>query len=170
MENKTKVIFDYFMDYEDGKIARLKTTEEYNIPFNLFVDNADTIKIKTGECCFVDICGVGNDIEVFNSEDEYKKSDHTMASISMIPMGTFPAGSDHKNFVQSPHILFSGKVLNAEFNPCAKMDQPNYCITIETLGMNVKLYCRYEGTISTNNIIQGVEWLFGNLETGTVRK
>ncbi len=67
MENKTKVIFDYFMEYEDGKIARLKTTEAYNTPFNLFVDNADTIKIKTGECCFVDICGVGNDIEVFDS-------------------------------------------------------------------------------------------------------
>lgn len=164
MKDKTGLIFQHFMDYENGKMARLEVIAGYGLPLNLYVDNASELEINPGDRCFCAICGIGSGIKIFSSENEFKKTDHAMAPISMIPIGTFSANSEDKDFVQSPHILFTGRVLNAEFNPCAGPDEPNYCVTIETLDMNFTLYYRYDGTISADNIIHGVVWLFGKLE------
>lgn len=164
MSNKTKFVFNYFMDYEDGKIAHLEMANEYEVPLNLYADNADEIMIENGAICFVDVLGIGSDIAVFGSEEEYKKSGNQMDSISMIPIGTFPADETTDEFEQSPYILFSGKVLNVEYNSDASFNEPNYCITIETLGMNFKLFIQCDEVISNGNIINGVAWLFGNLE------
>ena len=107
----TKLKFLYFMDYEDGKIARVETNDDegMEIPFNIFIDNADECTNAKEGPCIIDICGVGSDIRIFSSEEDYcKDEENKMAPISMIPMGTFPANNEWEYFEQSPYILFAG--------------------------------------------------------------
>ena len=161
-----KLKFLYFMDYEDGEIARVETSDDggLEIPFNIFIDNADEYTDAKEGSCAIDICGVGSDIRIFNSEEDYCKDEkNKMASISMIPMGTFPANNDWEHFEQSPHILFSGRVLDVEWNPSAKSDEPNCDIVVESLGFTFNLYLRYDGTVNVGNIVHGIAWMFGNM-------
>ena len=162
----TRLKFQYFMDYEDGKIARVETTdnEGMEIPVNIFIDNADECENAPEGPCAIDICGVGSDIQIFSSEEDYSKvEENKMAPISMIPMGTVPANNDWEHFEQSPHILFSGKVLAVEWNPSAGPDEPNCDIAIDTLGFTFNLYLRYEGKVEAGNVVHGVAWLFGDM-------
>ena len=73
----TKLKFLYFMDYEDGKIARVETSDDegLEIPFNIFIDNADEYTDAKEGSCAIDICGVGSDIRIFNSEEDYCKDE-----------------------------------------------------------------------------------------------
>ena len=157
------------MDYEDEKIARVETTdhEGMEIPVNIFIDNPDDCENAKEGPCTIDICAVGSNIRIFSSEEDYDNDEtNKMASVSMIPMGTFPANDDWEHFEQSPHILFSGKVLAVEWNPSAEPDEPNCDIVIETLGFTFNLYLRYEGKVAVGNIVHGVAWLFGDMIMG----
>ena len=160
----SRLKFCYFTDYEDGKMARMLTTEEMEIPVNIFIDNANEIGDAHEGYCNIDICGIGSSIEIFSSEDEYAASDSQMAVVSMIPMGTFPVNPDDKDFEESPHILFTGKVLDVEWNPEAEEDEANCCLLIETLELLVNLYLRYDKPIENGYIVHGVAWLFGDME------
>ena len=40
----SRLEFCYFQDYEDGKMARMLTTGEYEIPVNIFIDNASELE------------------------------------------------------------------------------------------------------------------------------
>lgn len=157
----SKLKFFYFTDYEDGKIARVETTGENNIPFNIFIDNAaDFADAKEGSCS-VDICGIGSEISIFESEEEYRSSNPIMDTISMIPIGTFPANSDDEHFEQNPHVMFTGKVLDVKRNPDS---EPNCCILLETLEFTFCLYINYDAPVEKGFIVNGIAWLFGDLE------
>ena len=144
--------FRYFLEYRDGKMVRLETTGEYNIPLNIFADNADVVTFRDGESCLIKVSGIGNrDMELFSSEDEYEKSINKkfpMAPISMIPIGTFSMNEKEDEFKQSPHIMFSGRVLDVEFDANANENHPNCKIAIETLGISFNLFVNYNGKIA----------------------
>ena len=50
----------------------------------------------------------------------------------MIPIGTFPL-DEERDFKESPHIIFTGKIIDVDRNSVASPDEPNYCVTVETL-------------------------------------
>jgi hypothetical protein len=162
----TKLKFFGFMDYEDGKIARVETTDDegMEIPINIFIDNADEFENVQEGPCTIEIFGIGNGVKIYSSDEAYNNAEETkMAPISIIPMGTFPANDDWAHFEQSPHILFSGRVLNVEWDPSADPDEENCNIMIETLGFTFNLYLRYEGRVEVGYIVHGVAWLFGDM-------
>ncbi len=159
----SKMQFCYFMDYEDGKMARMETAEN-EIPVNIFIDNAADYADAGEGPCEIQICGVGSDIEIYATEEEFEAAHPRLADISMIPAGTFSVNSDDENFEESPHILFSGRVLDVERNPEAEADGPNCFILVETLEMEVSLYLRCDGPVEPGYIVYGVAWLFGDLQ------
>lgn len=161
----TRMTFLGFMDYEEGKIARMETIGD-EIPLNIFIDNADDFDADAGKMpCEIRIYGDGQDITVFGSAEEYRKdSENKMAVISMIPVGTFPAGDNGNEFIMSPYILFTGKVLYFECDTYAEPDEPNYVATVETLDFVFSLYFRYNETLAVGNVVQGVAWLYGDIE------
>lgn len=159
----TKLIFHGLTEYEDGMMARVETTGDYKIPFNVYIDNSAELEDIHEGLCSINICGVGSGFQVFATEDEYEASDNKMALISMIPVGTFPLEGDDEQFEPSPHILFTGKVQNVEWNDIAGPDEPNCCVLIETLGLELELYMKYDEKIERGCIIHGVAWLFGDM-------
>ncbi len=158
----SKFVFSYFMDYEGGKIARMYTAQQ-GIPVNIFIDNAADFKDVAEGPCSIDVYGVGSNIQIFPSKDSYFEANFGLDSTAMIPMGTFPANKDEEDFEQSPHILFTGKVLKVEPEPCDNPDDPNYCLLIETLEFEFNLIIRYDSPVEVGSIIYGVAWLFGDL-------
>lgn len=160
----SKFMFQYYMDYEDGKMARFNTTGELEIPVNIFIDNvADYLDAKEGPCS-IEVNGMGSSIQIFESEEAYYASDMKLDVISMIPMGTFPADPNNKDFEESPRIIFSGKALRVEWDPEAEDGNPNYRVLIETLEMQFYLYLRSDQQIKPGYVLHGVAWLFGDLE------
>lgn len=159
-----KLKFCYFMDYDDGKMARMQTTGDTEIPVNIYIDNAEDIPEDFDDFCYMDICAIGSDVRIYSSEEEYRTDGSKMAVISMIPMGTFPANPDDKNFQESPHILFTGEVLDVEWNPEAKPDEPNCCVYVKTLELCIDLYLRYDKPVEKGFIVHGTAWLYGDIQ------
>ncbi len=165
----TKLNFLCFMDCEDGKIARVETTDGENagIPVNIFIDNADKYENAQEGPCAIEIYGVGSDIQIFSSEEDYYKIEgNGMVPVSMIPMGTFPVNDQSEDFEQSPYILFSGKALDVKWDPSAKPNEVNCNIAVETFGFTFTLCLHYEGKVGVGNIVRGVAWLFGDMVMG----
>ena len=153
-----KLIFRYYMDYRDSKIARMET--ESGIPLNIFADDGSDRTLSDGTECDLQVFGMGNGIRVFSSEEEYSAEETQFAPISMIPSGTFPS----ENGEESPHIIFSGKAANVEYDPNADQNQPNYCITIDTYDLSFCLFVKYEGQIEKGNIVSGEAWLYTDIK------
>ncbi len=153
--------FCWFSDYEDSKIARLETTES-EVPVNIYAEPDSDFNLQEDDLCSVEILGVGSEIEFYEDEDDFQKANTQLASISMIPMGTFSLHDDD-NFQESPHIIFTGKILDVEMNPDADEDEPNCCALVETLEMLVNVYFRAESSITAGGILHGVAWLCGDI-------
>ena len=160
----SRLQFLSFSDYEDGKMAEMFTVEEM-IPVNIYIDNFEKVhNVRRGEYCDIDICAVCSWVKIYPSEEEYYASDSYMAIPAMIPVGAFSIKPDDENFEESPHILFTGKVMDIAWNPDAKEDDVNCCILIETLELVIKLYLRYDQPVRKGFIIHGVAWLYGDLK------
>ncbi len=160
----SKFRFCEFMDYEDGKMAKMLTQGDMRIPVNIFIDNADKFTESPKGACFVDVCAVGPHIEIYSSEEEYEAAGSDMAIPSMIPIGTFSADPEDEDFMESPHILFTGKVADVAWNPDAKEGDANCCLLIETLELKIKLYLEYDAPVKKGYIVHGIAWLFGDLK------
>ena len=156
--------FCYFQNYEDGKMARLLTTGDYEIPVNIFIDNDSELEDVSEGYCNIDVCAVGSSIEFYATEEEYRRQNSDMDIISMIPVGTFSVEPDDEDFEESPHILFTGRVLDVEWAPEADEDEPNCCILIETLELVITMYLRYDKPVERGFIVHGAAWLYGDLE------
>ena len=157
-----KFVFRHFSACEDGQMARLETAKS-GIPVNVFAEEGTDFDLQDGESCCVDLYGIGSQMEVYPTEKALHASGHRMAVPSMIPMGTFPPRDSEGPFEESPHILFVGTVLEVDTDPEANKNQPNYCVSVETLEMTLQLYLRHEGSIEVGNILHGVAWLFGTV-------
>lgn len=153
-----------FMDYEDGKMARVTTMGEYEIPFNIFIDNASELEDVRARLCSIDVYGIGSDLSFFATEEEYRASGTRLAPEAMIPIGTFSLNEDDEDFKQSPHILFTGKVIDVDRDSCPGPDGPNCLILIETVGMIMQVYAECDEEIEKDYLVHGVAWLFGNLK------
>ena len=170
----SKLEFCYFMNYEDGEMARFKTmawfntTESEEIPVNIYIDDAGDLEYEPEGHVEMDIYGIVKELKVYPSEEEYMKQEKPiMAPISMIPIGTFPESwpdpPEDEDFDESPHIYFTGRVVESEWYPDAGEDWTDCKLLVETLGIELNLLLRYGKPISEGCIVQGVAWLFGNL-------
>ena len=80
----------------------------------------------------------------------------------MIPIGTFPL-DEERDFKESPHIIFTGKIIDVDRNSVASPDELNYCVTVETLEMNITVFFISNENISVGGILHGVAWLYGDI-------
>ncbi len=156
----SKFVFRYFADCEDGQMARLETAES-GIPVNIFAEDGTDFDLQDGECCKVELYGIGSQVDVYSTAEAMYAAGSKMTVPSMIPMGTFPPKDAGEPFEESAHILFVGTVLEVDTDPEANENQPNYCLKVETLEMTLQLYLRHEGLIEVGSILHGVAWLFG---------
>ena len=156
--------FCYYMDYDNGKMARMQTTVDLEIPVNIFADDGSDFALAEGTICNIEVWGYGIDIEVFKTEEEFISSGNFMASISMIPTGTFsPKEEGNSDFQENPQIMFVGNVTDVEINPQAKPDENNYCLTINTLEMTINVFMRYDGIVEIGNVVYGTAWLYADI-------
>ena len=153
--------FFYFTEYEDGKLAHLETCES-EIPVNIYADPDSDFSLKENDICSVDIIGVGSEIKYYENEEEFVKADTGLDVVSMIPIGTFALDED-ENFEESPHIIFTGKIIAVDVDPTAKSDEPNCFVTVETLDMTVTVVFNTDENISVGGILKGVAWLYGDI-------
>lgn len=161
-EDMTDFTFCWFADYKDGKMARLKTSVSA-IPVNVYAESETDFDLVENDQCTADIIGIGSDVQFYPDEENFNKVNPNLAPVLMIPMGTFSINPDDENFEESPHIIFAGRIIEAEKNPCAEDDEPNCCATIETLEMKVTLFFRTADNIATGGILYGVAWLYGDI-------
>lgn len=153
--------FFYFTEYEDGKLAHLETCES-EIPVNIYAESDSDFSLKENDICSVDIIGVGSEIKYYENEEEFFKADTGLDVVSMIPIGTFALDED-ENFEESPHIIFTGKIIAVDADPKAKSDEPNCFVTVETLDMTVTVVFNSDENISVGGILKGVAWLYGDI-------
>ena len=159
----TKLDLQYIADYEDCKMGRFETTgDDGGVTVNILIDNYSEGFPSEGEC-FMEICGLGYNIEVYKTEEEFDAahSDFKMAVPSMIPIGTFSAVEEAAE--EDPRILFTGKVFGFETDPEAEGNDPNHLIHIDTYGFDFHLYTKYDGNLEAGDILHGVAWLYGDL-------
>ncbi len=144
-------------------MARVETTDGYEIPFNVFIDNADEYPDAAEGPCGIEIYGIAVDVDVYATDEEYFAAEPMMDKISMIPAGTFsPDGSDDPGS-QSPHIIFSGTAAGVAWDPDADDGAPNCCITVETLGFSFDLFLRRDEPVNNGDIVHGVAWIYGDI-------
>ena len=153
--------FFYFTEYEDGKLAHLETCES-EIPVNIYAEPDSDFSLKENDICSVDIIGVGSEIKYYENEEEFVKADTGLDVVSMIPVGTFPLDED-ENFEESPHIIFTGKIIAVDADLTAKSDEPNCFVIVETLDMTVTVVFNSDENISVGGILKGVAWLYGDI-------
>ena len=158
-----KLRFFRYMDTKDGKLAQLETIADLRIPLNVCIDNAGAFPNLKPGLCTVDVCGVSGDVRIFPSEEAYRAADLVFASRSLVPIGTFVPGAAETDSPQTPHILFSGQVRKAVRNPEDAPDEPNWELDIETLELDLTLYCRTEETVRPGDLVHATAWLFGDL-------
>ena len=161
----SKLIFKYFMDSEEGKMGRFESESACDMPVNIVIDNADEVTVEPDTEVDVEIFGISSKVSIYENEDEYNPPNTSMAPVSLIPMGTFdPVEDDWDSFEQSADILFSGIVTAVDTDDEAEEDNPNYCVTIESFGIDFNLYLRYDGEIKVGNVIHGTAWLWGEIK------
>lgn len=159
----TKLLFCYYMDHEGDKMARMETRDDYCIPLNIFASDESDFDLKEESYCDIDICGFSSEIEVYDSEDEYRKANPRMDIMSVIPTGIFPLDEeDEPFFIQNPNILFSGIVTEA--NRICDDDQFNYELLVRTLDMELNLAVRHDGNIRPGDIVTGFTWLCADIK------
>ena len=90
-----------------------------------------------------------------------------MAPISMIPMGTFSANPEQKDFRQNAMILFTGIVREAERNPEPEEDAPVWRLRIETYALSFDLYYFEDELVQPGYLVHGQVWLYGAVRRKT---
>ena len=160
----SKFYFHSFCDYrDDEKLAELNTTDGLEIPMLICIDNyAEVADMKEGYC-YIDVMGIGKNVEVYPTIEAFKCSHEGVHYISMIPIGSFSLKEDDEDFEKSPRILFSGILRAFERNVSAEEDEPNVCLTVETLEFTVNFLTHYDGDLDVGYIVCGSAFLYGDL-------
>ncbi len=161
----SKFYFYDYIDYEDGKMAHVCTTDINEIPLNIHIDNDDEYPNPKYCECEIDVAGVTGEINVYKSSEAYYDAGTGFADMSLIPAGTFSVSENADKFRPSADIIFSGQVLDVQWNPSSGPDEPNCCIRVATLGFEFSLYLEYHGEIKKGYIVSGTAWLFGEIKT-----
>ena len=166
MGKETVFTFENYTETSEGILGRLYTKQE-NIPVNILIDNAAQVNLKEGNLCSMEVMGLCGDFRIFADEKAYYDEGQEMASVSLIPIGTFPATGGEENLEQSADILFSGKITDVKSgDELEGMDVygPDWqYMEVETLGMYLHLYVQCRDEIKTGNFVHGSAWLYGNV-------
>ncbi len=157
----TKLHFCGYVPHENGMMALVKTAE-MEIPMHICIDNYPDYPDLEPCDCHINICGVGYDFDVYADQAAYDASGEVLASVGMIPMGTFALEGD-TDFRPNPSISFSGIVEDVLVNPNPSKNSPNYDVLVKSLDFTMEYYIRYDGEIKPGNIINGVAFLFGDI-------
>ena len=168
MALEQKVIFGCFMQFDEKEtLARIYVTED-EVPVNISVGNDSDTDLKNGEECAAFFWSDDYEVSVYPTEEEYERSDtHHMATISMIPAGTFPADPGREDFKQTALILFTGIVKEVDRNPAPKEGDPLWRLRIETYGLSFDLYRYEDEPVAPGYIVHGQVWLYGVLKKRT---
>ena len=158
----TKVHFHTYIPYEDGLMGNFDLSE-YEIPINIFVDNAKDFPGLVECDAEMDIYGVAQGFRLFKSEKEYEAAGSNMAVQSMIPSGTFSVLSEDKKVAPSPEIIYNGIVKTVEKDEDAPANRPNYCLEVETYGMTFHLLVHTEEEVCVGDIVSGGAWVYGDI-------
>ena len=153
--------FQYFKDHGKGKLARVETSET-RIPLNIFAEKGSDFDLAAGEVCEIQVCGVGSGFSFFDSEEAFKAKNGNFATMSMIPIGTFPSDENDANGEESCHILFSGMVLHSQFDPDAP--EPNARLFVQTLDMMIIVGTNLDKPVEPLSIVSGVAWIYGDVK------
>ncbi len=156
----TKLRYLWQKEYEDSRLFRMETCGS-DIPVNIYAEPGSDPDLKEGDICTADICGVCYDLEIYPDEDAYYASKTPFAAISMVPVGVF--SSEGNADKESAHIIFSGKVFEAEKDPKAGEGEINYCLRTESLEMEINVFTCFDGEIKTGSIIHGTAWIFAEI-------
>ena len=159
-----KTVFGGYMEFsEEETLARVYMSDE-EIPVNISLEAGSDMDLKSGEQCDVLPWSDDYEVSVYPSEEEYSKSGSHMATISMIPMGTFPADPEQEDFKQNAFILFTGIVREVERNPEPEEGTPLWRLRIETYSFSFDLYYFEDEPIEPGFIVHGRAWLYGTLK------
>ncbi len=163
--------FGNYMDYsEDEALARVYVSaDDVKVPVNISLDESSDVTLREGDRCDAVLWSNDYDVQFFASDEEYRKADTQMAPVSMIPMGTFPANPDQKDFKQNAMILFTGFVREVEQNSEPEDGAPIIRIRIETYGLTFDLYYFEEEPVEPGYLVHGRAWLYGALQKAKTR-
>ena len=163
---KTMFIFHSYVPYDDkndhGFLAAMETTD--GIPVNVFAEPGSSNDLQDGDTCEVLVYGVCSDLTVYTSEEQYRAADTPLDVIAMIPAGTFSPDPENTDFKQSPWIIYSGKIIQAQKLEAEDERRPNYFIVVETLGMTIGAYTHFNDEIEPGYVVHGTAWLYGVIE------
>ena len=160
-----KAVFDAYMKYdEDETLARVIVGED-EVPLNISLLDGSDRDLAQGEACGAFLWSTDYEMTAYPTEEEYyEKDDSHMASVSMIPMGTFPAEPEQEDFQQNAFILFSGIVREAERNPQPEEGAPLWRLQVETYALTFDLFSFEEEQILPGAVVHGHAWLYGKLK------
>ncbi len=167
MEDKpflTDLKFNEYLDFEDGRIASMKTMgdSELEIPVNVFAEPGSDLSLPEGAVCPVELFSSDFEVDTYDSAEDVKESTN-MAPIAMIPIGTFPLEADDPSFRQSPWIIFNGKVIHLALRRCHDSDPADndyaLCVTVETADLLVTLEVQCEAEVELGEYWHGTAFL-----------
>ncbi len=161
---ESRFTFRAFIAHEEGRLARLETAGDLQVPMNVLCDAETDLSLMDGDACLAEVFGAGSGIRLFQDEADYDASGTQFAMPSVIPAGVFPPDNNTDAFQQEPIILLVGSVENVVKNPAPAPDDPNYFLEVETLEMRLNLFVRYDGEIRKGNVISCEAWIFGNVK------
>ena len=159
----SKFFFYDYIDYEEGRMAHVCTTDMNEIPLNIHIDNDDEFPDLKDRECEINVAGVTGDIQVYPEAKAFYEAGTGFYEKSLIPVGTFSVPGNEDTFRPSADVIFTGQVLDVQWNPDSEPGEPNCCILIETLGFEFSLFLEYDGEIEKGYIVSGSAWLFGEI-------
>ena len=151
--------FGHYIDYDEREtLARIYTEDE--VPLNVSLDAGSDMDLKAEEPCSAAFWSNDYEVSVYPSEEAYYQAAEQaaqMASIAMIPMGTFSPEQ------QTAAILFSGIVREVERNPEPQEGMPLWRLRIETYAFHFDLYYYQDEPVAPGYVIHGQAWLYGKV-------
>lgn len=155
----TNMTFYYFIDYENGKIARMETIGDYEIPLNVLIENEhNLINMSQGQYKLI-LYAISDNLKFYSSTEAFNASSCNVACNSVFPIGVFSENPNNQNVKESPHILFAGKVM------CVEKDAGNSecCIYVKTGYFGFYLYASFEDDIRAGYIVYGKAYLYADI-------
>jgi len=161
------MVFKSYIQYSEEETLAAVLASLDMVPVNISLDEGSDMNLETGDECVAELWSNDYEVSIYSNEEEYRDAGTSMAPISMIPMGTFPANPRQKDFRQNAMILFTGIVREAERNPEPEEDAPVWRLRIETYALSFDLYYFEDALVQPGYLVHGQVWLYGAVRRKT---
>lgn len=155
-------VFRGSTECEDGIIFHLET-KQFGFPVNVIAEKGSAQNLQDGETCTVQLYGTVSRVDIYQSKEALYADRCTLAVPSLVTVGMFPPEEGEESLEVFPISLIVGTVLEVDIINRDADNQPNCCVTVETLEMTVRLYLCYEGKIEVGNIVAAIVLLCGTV-------